>query len=62
MEDFIAGFDDEMQRLETCDLPEPDYKIKPFVLVIFGGAGDLSQVDEAFFTELVQQVNQATAD
>ena len=43
MEDFIAGFDEGRQLLETCDLPEEDYKVKPFVLVIFGGAGDLSQ-------------------
>ncbi|MBF0531640.1 MAG: glucose-6-phosphate dehydrogenase [Candidatus Omnitrophica bacterium] len=31
------------QFLESCDLPEPEKPIPPFVLVIFGGTGDLSR-------------------
>lgn len=29
--------------LKTCDVPLYDFKIEPFTMVIFGGAGDLSQ-------------------
>lgn len=29
--------------LETCDIPVYDFKIEPFTMVIFGGAGDLSK-------------------
>ncbi len=38
------GFDAVDSRfLQTCDLPQDDSYKKPFVLVIFGGAGDLSK-------------------
>jgi glucose-6-phosphate 1-dehydrogenase len=43
VDDFIAGFDEESRFLETCDLPDQDFTIRPFVLVIFGGAGDLAR-------------------
>lgn len=43
MDDFIARFDEESRFLETCDLPDQDFTIRPFVLVIFGGAGDLAR-------------------
>jgi len=33
----------ESPFLETCDLPIDDFKAKAFVMVIFGGAGDLSR-------------------
>jgi glucose-6-phosphate 1-dehydrogenase len=29
--------------LETCDIQAPESKVKPFVMVIFGGTGDLSR-------------------
>ncbi|MDH5174761.1 MAG: glucose-6-phosphate dehydrogenase [Elusimicrobiota bacterium] len=29
--------------LQTCDIPVEDFAIEPFTMVIFGGAGDLSQ-------------------
>lgn len=29
--------------LQTCDIPIKDFKIQPFTIIIFGGAGDLSQ-------------------
>ncbi len=29
--------------LQTCDIPAEEFTIKPFTMVIFGGAGDLSQ-------------------
>lgn len=43
MTDFITEFDSKNSFLESCDLPEEEFTIEPFVLVIFGGAGDLSQ-------------------
>ncbi len=33
----------DFNKLQTCDIPLEDTKIFPFTLVIFGGAGDLSQ-------------------
>ena len=32
----------ESQYLETCEVPIEDFKAGPFIMVIFGGAGDLS--------------------
>lgn len=29
--------------LERCEIPPEDYKVEPFTMVIFGGAGDLSR-------------------
>src|SRR5512139_1367056 len=29
--------------LQTCDIPFPSVDVEPFILVIFGGAGDLSK-------------------
>lgn len=29
--------------LQTCEIVQPEFKIEPFTLVIFGGAGDLSR-------------------
>jgi glucose-6-phosphate 1-dehydrogenase len=29
--------------LQTCNIPEETYEVKPFTMVIFGGAGDLSR-------------------
>lgn len=29
--------------LETCEPPLEEFKIEPFIMVIFGGAGDLSR-------------------
>ncbi len=33
----------QSQFLKTCDVSVTDFKIEPFTMVIFGGAGDLSQ-------------------
>jgi len=33
----------EDKQLQTCDIQVKDFKIEPFALVIFGGAGDLSK-------------------
>ena len=33
----------DYQNLQTCYIPAEDKTIHPFTLVIFGGAGDLSQ-------------------
>jgi glucose-6-phosphate 1-dehydrogenase len=41
--DFITDSPGRSSTLETCDLPEEEFRISPFVLVIFGGAGDLAQ-------------------
>jgi len=41
--DFITDSAGGSPSLETCDLPEAEFRISPFVLVIFGGAGDLAQ-------------------
>lgn len=29
--------------IDTCEISPPEFKIEPFALVIFGGAGDLSK-------------------
>jgi glucose-6-phosphate 1-dehydrogenase len=29
--------------LQTCDIPVEDFRVEPFTMVIFGGAGDLSK-------------------
>ena len=31
------------EKIQTCDIPDDSFRIEPFTLVIFGGAGDLSQ-------------------
>ncbi len=41
--EFIAGFEDQSPFLQTCEMEEEQFRIEPFALVIFGGAGDLSQ-------------------
>jgi glucose-6-phosphate 1-dehydrogenase len=33
----------DSRYLQTCDIAQSEVKLEPFVLVIFGGAGDLSQ-------------------
>ncbi len=33
----------DIRFLESCDFPAEQYKIQPFTMVIFGGAGDLSR-------------------
>jgi glucose-6-phosphate 1-dehydrogenase len=43
MTELITGFDAQADSLETCDVPEQEYRIQPFSMIIFGGGGDLSQ-------------------
>jgi glucose-6-phosphate 1-dehydrogenase len=43
MTEFITGFDGRTDSLETCGVPEEEYRIQPFGMIIFGGGGDLSQ-------------------
>lgn len=43
MMDFITGVEEGSRGLQRCDIPEEERKIHPFVVVIFGGAGDLSK-------------------
>jgi len=43
MTELITGFDGQTGSLETCDVPEQEYRIQPFSMIIFGGGGDLSQ-------------------
>jgi len=33
----------ESRFLETCDIPPEEQKVEPFILIIFGGTGDLSE-------------------
>jgi glucose-6-phosphate 1-dehydrogenase len=43
MSDFVTSFEGGEGSLETCGLPEEEYRIEPFTIVIFGGAGDLGK-------------------
>jgi len=43
MTEFITGFDGRTDSLETCGVPEEKYRMQPFGMIIFGGAGDLGQ-------------------
>ncbi len=42
MEEYISP-QVHSRFLQTCDIPVEEFTIKPFTMVIFGGAGDLSQ-------------------
>jgi glucose-6-phosphate 1-dehydrogenase len=41
--EFITELSLDSKYLQRCDIPVPQYRIEPFTLVIFGGAGDLAR-------------------
>ncbi len=41
--EFVTDFSLDSRYLHSCDIPLPPYRMEPFTLVIFGGAGDLAR-------------------